>query len=198
MAITRILGCNTIVAVAICGAVSGCSSTQSASNSQTAKPDVATATPAVPDAGTAGSGRSAARAASGKTARLPGEATVASGTVPGASAGTVAVDMASAPNRAAQKVGRVTLISQSTDPMQRAAETAANSIAQNTQPVAVPALAVASTAVSQTGGLQAINMATSGQTITKPLSAPSALAAPAKPGTPLLRWQGGHGRRPAR
>lgn len=187
MAITRILGCNTIVAVAICGAVSGCSSTQSASNSQTAKPDVATATPAVPDAGTA---VAQAATASGKTARLPGEATVASGTVPGASAGTVAVDMASAPNRAAQKVGRVTLISQSTDPMQRAAETAANSIAQNTQPVAVPALAVASTAVSQTGGLQAINMATSGQTVTKPLSAPSALAAPAKPGTPAAPMAG--------
>lgn len=183
MAITRILGCNAIVAVAICGAVSGCSSVQSASNSQ-AKTDVATA--AVPDAGTAVAQATAPDAAhaAGKTARLPGEAATTAAAAPGAVAGTAPIDMASASNRAAQKVGRVTLISQSTDPMQRAAETAANSIAQNTQPVPVPALAVASTAVGQTAGLQAIDMATSAQAITKPLTAPTALSAPVKPGTP--------------
>ncbi|MCY1669249.1 lytic transglycosylase domain-containing protein [Rhizobium sp. SL86] len=184
MAITRIIGCNTIVAVAICGAVSGCSSVQSASNSQAAKTDVAAAT--VPDAGTAVAQATTADVshAAAKTDRLPGETTTAATTTPAAVAGAVPLDMASATNRAAQKVGRVTLISQSTDPMQRAAETAANSIAQNTQPVPVPALAVASTAVSQTGGLQAIDMATAGQAITKPLTAPTALSVPAKPGTP--------------
>lgn len=170
MAITRILGCNTIAAVAICGAVSGCSSVQSASNSQ-AGTDVATAT--VADAGTAVADPSATTIAhaAGKTDRLPGEAPAQAAT---------ATEIAAAPNRAAQKVGRVTLISQSTDPMQRAAETAANSIAQNTQAVAVPALAVAATTVGQTSGLQAINMATSpAQAITKPLTAPTTLNTPA-------------------
>jgi soluble lytic murein transglycosylase-like protein len=180
MAITRILGCNTIVAVAICGAVSGCSSVQTASNSQ-AGTDVAAAT--VADAGTAVADASTATAAhaAGKTDRLPGDSTAPS---------AAATQIAAAPNRAAQKVGRVTLVSQSSDPMQRAAETAANSIAQNSQPIAVPALAVASTAVNQAGGLQAINMATSGQTITKPLAAPSALSAPTNATTPSAQTLG--------
>ncbi|MCO5730313.1 transglycosylase SLT domain-containing protein [Rhizobium sp. SSA_523] len=231
MAITRIIGCKALAAVAICGAVTGCSSVQTSSNEKTpASADMAATTaPAGSETGTtlaaAGSQTVDAKTVDQKTAgsstidskTVAKSGRVLAGTVGGTNAapalqaadqainpaagqtgGQAAVQTAlqtgqssaTLPAHAASKVGRVTFVSHSADPMQRAAETAAVSLDQNVQPVAVPALAVAPTSVNKQAGLTAITMATSRQTIERPvdaaasLTAPSVVAAAAQPALP--------------
>jgi soluble lytic murein transglycosylase-like protein len=169
MAITRFLGCNAVVAVAICGAVSGCSSVQSASKTDGATPaDVAVADPSA--AKVAGEGQLASAPAA-KTARL-------STTEVAALTGPVAVP-AGMTTAVLEKGTRVHVLAlpTGTAALQAQNQSVMASLQTNDAPVATPALAVAPTSVAQTGALQAIDMATA-RTVTRPTNAAQSLSAP--------------------
>lgn len=179
MAITRLIGSNAVMAAAICGAVSGCSSVQTASNTP-AKANVASVQPQNgTSAATTEVASTEAGGAAAKTGRLAGAASPEMAAVPG----PVAVPVGSV-TQVAEKGGRVYTLALPTGSSAIRAQNDAviASLAGKEQPAApgtqTPALAVASTAIDKNAGLQAINMATATSKAAAPAIAPSALAAP--------------------
>lgn len=152
----------------MCGAVTGCSSVQTASKTDApAQTTVASAAQAE---------------AAQKTGRLvAGEAAVASAET-AAPTGPVAVP-AGMTTAVLEKGARVHVLALPTGASAIEAQNQSVLAALATEKPAVPttqALAVAPTStVQNAGGLQAINMATATQGVTKPLTDPTALSAPA-------------------
>ncbi|MFD1746992.1 transglycosylase SLT domain-containing protein [Rhizobium helianthi] len=177
MAITRLIGSKTVVVAAICGAVSSCSSVQTASNTP-AKADVAAVQPQSPSQ----SGEQTASAEGGAAAKT-GRLAVSAPELAAAS-GPVAVPTGSI-TQVAEKGGRVYTLALPTGSSAIRAQNDAviASLAGKEQQMAAamqtPALAVAPTSVDKSAGLQAINMATATSKVAAPAVAPSSLAAPA-------------------
>lgn len=167
------IGSKAVVAVAICGAVTGCSSVQTASNAP-AKADVA----AVPQNQSVQAEKpvAAAEGAAAKTGRVVAEAA--------APQGPVAVPVGSV-TQVAEKGGRVYTLALPTGASairaqndaviaSLAGKAEAPIVPQNPGMQAAP-LAMAPTSVDKAGGLQAINMATATATVAAPAVEPSTL-----------------------
>ncbi|SIQ53733.1 Soluble lytic murein transglycosylase [Rhizobium sp. RU35A] len=190
MAITRFFGCNAVVAVAICGAVSGCSSVDSASNTAAEgkkgqTQEVAQAgTPAAADATTQVAD---AHAATPKSGRISIEAAAAAATA--SAQGPIAAPAGST-TVVAEKGGRVThqvALPVGTWALARQNESVRAALAaqaSGTQPV----LGLAPTPLDTTGAMQAINVATASHVMSapaepqplQPANTASAAAAPAQ------------------
>ncbi|MBP2549017.1 soluble lytic murein transglycosylase-like protein [Neorhizobium galegae] len=168
MAITRILGCNAVVAFAICGAVSGCSSVETASKKTAADTEQSAelASAEAPSAGQATGQQPATKTGRISIAAAAAASAAASGPVE-APAGTTTV--------VAEKGGRVHTVTLPTGQSALAAQNDAvrAALAQASEmPVVTPALAVAPTSIQTTGAMEAINVATTtAHTMTEPVSA---------------------------
>ncbi len=166
MAITRIFGCNAVVAFAICGAVSGCSSVETASNKAA---DNTEQSADVASAGAPAAEQTAGQQPATKTGRISiaAAAAAATGGPVEAPAGSIMT--------VAEKGGRVHAVAL---PTGQSAITAQNdavraALAQASEmPVVTPALAVAPTSMQTTGAMEAINVATTtANTMTAPVAA---------------------------
>ena len=187
MAITRLIGKKAVVAAAVCGAVSGCSSVQTASNipakteatasqSQVASATAAPVQGAQPSAATA---MATTAGAAPKGSRVGTDQMAAF-----QQQGPVEVPVGST-TQVAEKGGRVYQIALPTgsSAIKAQNDSVIASLAEKQQPFPAAthaqALAVAPTSIDKNGGLQAINMATAERGVSAPVSSPAALTAAA-------------------
>lgn len=194
MAITRLIGKKAVVVAAVCGAVSGCSSVQTASNApvkpegNSAQQQVAQASPSVEGAPqatvtamttTSGAAQKGSRVGLDQMAALQEQGPVA-----------VPTGMTT---QVAEKGGRVYQIALPTgsSAIKAQNDSVIASLAEKQQPFPAATqaqpLAVAPTSIDRNGGLQAINMATAERSVSASASSPAALTASstAAPITPV-------------
>ncbi|WP_252192980.1 lytic transglycosylase domain-containing protein [Rhizobium sp. CSW-27] len=180
MAITRFFGCNAVIAVAICGAVSSCSSVDSASN--TAADGKAEQSQETAQAKTETTEQLAEAHAAPKSGRISIEAAAAAA---GTDAGPVAAPAGST-TVVAEKGGRVVhqvalpvgswALARQNDSVRAALAEQAAQAAGTT-----PALAVAPTSLETTGAMQAINVATAAHVMSAPVAPQPLVTAAASP-----------------
>lgn len=194
MAITRLIGKKAVVAAAVCGAVSGCSSVQTASNTP-AKTEVNAAQPQV-----AQGGSPASLATGTQVGSQPTVTAMATNAGPAQKGGRVGTDQlvalqqqgpvavpAGTITQVAEKGGRVYQIALPTgsSAIKAQNDSVIASLAEKQQPFPAAthaqALAVAPTSIDKNGGLQAINMATAERGVSAPVSSPAALTASGAP-----------------